>query len=368
MKLCKSFRLIISGDVMTGRGIDQILPHPGDSQIYEGYLHSSVDYVRLAETQSGRLPEDIPFSYPWGDALTEMDNRSPAARIINLETAVTGCDDYCRGKGINYRMHPDNMPCLTAAKIDVCTLANNHVLDWGYGGLKETLLSLRSVGLAQAGAGGDLPEASAPAIITAGDSRILVFACGHPSSGVPGDWGAGDDRPGINLLPDLSPQCADTLVREIVKHRRVGELLMVSIHWGGNWGYQVPEEQRDFAHRLVDAGVDLVCGHSSHHPKGIEIYRQRPIFYGCGDLINDYEGISGHDAFRPELRILYSVDLDRESGEVRGVELIPFESHKLRLCRATAADTAWLQKTLNREYRSIGMHLETTESGLMLRC
>ena len=352
---------------MTGRGIDQILPNAGDPQIHESYLRSSADYVRLAEMRSGRLPPEIPFSYPWGDALTVMDNLSPAARIINLETAVTRCDDYWRGKGINYRMHPGNLPCLTAAKIDVCTLANNHVLDWGYGGLSETLTSLRAAGLKQVGAGGDSVEASAPAIIPTDEGRILVFACGHSSSGIPARWCAGLDRPGINLLPDLSPQSVEILTQEIDRQRRTSDRVMVSIHWGGNWGYKIPQEQRNFARGLVDGGVDMVCGHSSHHPKGIEIYRQRPILYGCGDLINDYEGISGQDAFRPELRVLYCVDLDRQSGALRALELVPFESRKLRLCHASAPDTDWLCQTLNREYSSIGMRIEPAGSGLALR-
>lgn len=351
---------------MTGRGIDQILPNAGDAQIYEGYLRSSIDYVRLTEARTGPIPRDTSFVYPWGDVLTEMNSRSPAARIINLETAVTRCDDYWRGKGINYRMHPDNLPCLTDANIDVCTLANNHVLDWGYGGLSETLRTLRNAGLTLAGAGANDLEASAPAEIQLDGKRLLIFACAHGSSGVPPEWSAGPELPGVHLLPDLRSGSAGKLIRFIQKYSKPEDLVMVSIHWGGNWGYRIPEEQQGFAHLLVDAGVDVVCGHSSHHPKGVEIYRDRAILYGCGDLINDYEGISGHEAYRPELRILYSVDLDPETGALLNLELIPFKSQKLRLCRADAEDRTWLQKTLQREYRSLGMMVEDTGSALVL--
>jgi poly-gamma-glutamate capsule biosynthesis protein CapA/YwtB (metallophosphatase superfamily) len=73
---------------------------------------------------------------------------------------------------------------------------------------------------------------------------------------------------------------------------------VVSIHWGPNWGYEVPQAQQDFAYTLIDHhGVNIIHGHSSHHVKGIEIHRSRPIFYGCGDLLTDYEGIEGYEFF-----------------------------------------------------------------------
>ncbi|MBU1263749.1 MAG: CapA family protein, partial [Gammaproteobacteria bacterium] len=145
--------LFLCGDVMTGRGIDQVLPHPGDPVLHEGYATSALDYVALAERANGPIPRPAEFAYVWGDALAEWARVAPDLRIVNLETAVTRRDDWQRGKGIHYRMHPANVPCLTAAGIDCCVLANNHVLDWGYAGLAETLETLRRAGLQRAGAG-----------------------------------------------------------------------------------------------------------------------------------------------------------------------------------------------------------------------
>ncbi|MBU1394726.1 MAG: CapA family protein, partial [Gammaproteobacteria bacterium] len=139
--------LFLCGDVMTGRGIDQVLPHPGDPVLHEGYVTSAPDYVALAERVNGPIPRPAEFAYVWGDALAEWARIAPDLRIVNLETAVTTRDDWQRGKGIHYRMHPANVPCLTAAGIDCCVLANNHVLDWGYAGLAETLETLRRAGL-----------------------------------------------------------------------------------------------------------------------------------------------------------------------------------------------------------------------------
>ena len=80
---------------------------------------------------------------------------------------------------------------------------------------------------------------------------------------------------------------------------------MVSVHWGGNWGYDVPRDQRRFAHRLLDGGVHLVHGHSSHHPRPVEVHDGKAVLYGCGDLVNDYEGIDGFEEYRGELRLVY---------------------------------------------------------------
>ena len=130
-----SVTLFVAGDVMTGRGLDQILPHPGSPRIFERYSRSALDYVALAEEVNGPIPRAVDFAYIWGDALETFERVTPDVRIINLETSVTTSEDFWPGKGIHYRMHPKNIPCLTAAGIDCCVLSNNHVLDWGRQGL-----------------------------------------------------------------------------------------------------------------------------------------------------------------------------------------------------------------------------------------
>ena len=352
---------MLAGDVMTGRGIDQILPFSVDPRIYESYMRSAQGYVTLAEERNGRISAPVPFDYPWGEALAAIAERTPDCTLVNLETAVTRCDDFWPGKGINYRMHPGNIPMLSAARIDICSLANNHVLDWGYGGLTETLSSLQQAEIATAGAGENLAGAIAPAVLPLGDQRLLLFACGHPSSGVPEPWAASGEKAGVYFISDLSAQTAADLVHQVGHWRRRGDLVVVSIHWGSNWGYRIPRERRRFAHRLIDAGVDLVFGHSSHHPQGAEVYRERAVLYGCGDLINDYEGISGHEEYRSQLRLLYCVDLDRESGALRRLEMIPFEMCRFRLQGTKNDDRDWLLKTLDRECRHLGTTLQPAE-------
>jgi poly-gamma-glutamate capsule biosynthesis protein CapA/YwtB (metallophosphatase superfamily) len=128
--------------------------------------------------------------------------------LINLETSITDSNDYWKGKGINYRMNPRNIASLTVAGIDACTLANNHVLDWGYTGLSETLESLKAVSIKSAGAGRNIAEAGAPAVLpVAGGGRVLVFSFGLTSSGIPLKWAAGQDRAGVNLRMESLSIC-----------------------------------------------------------------------------------------------------------------------------------------------------------------
>jgi poly-gamma-glutamate capsule biosynthesis protein CapA/YwtB (metallophosphatase superfamily) len=197
--------LFLCGDVMTGRGIDQVLPHPGDPELHESYLHSARGYVDLAQQKNGPFPIPVDFAYVWGEALAELERQAPDARIVNLETAVTQSRRYWHGKGIHYRMHPMNISCLAAAKIDCCVLTNNHVLDWGYAGLEETLATLKSHGIKTTGAGANHAHAEAPAILDRGGrGRVVVFGFGTESSGIPGEWAATETAAGVNLVRDLS--------------------------------------------------------------------------------------------------------------------------------------------------------------------
>ncbi|WP_303909557.1 CapA family protein [Thiohalomonas denitrificans] len=351
----RQLQLFLCGDVMTGRGIDQILPHPGDPIIHEPYVRNARDYLRLAEIANGPIPHPVDFGYIWGDALDVLEAAAPDARIINLETSITTSADYWPRKGINYRMHPANTPCLTAARIDCCVLANNHVIDWGYSGLEETLETLRKAGLKTAGAGRDREEAAAPAVLDLpGGQRLLVFGFGTGSSGIPDDWAAGEERSGVNLLEALSQRNVDRLAEEKREYAAPGDLCIASIHWGGNWGYAISAEQQAFARALIEAGFDLIHGHSSHHVKGFEIHRGRLILYGCGDFLNDYEGIGGHDAYRGDLSLMYFPFLDSGTGRLERLRMVPMRTRRFRLERAGPADTEWLASMLDREAGRFG--------------
>jgi len=355
----------LCGDVMTGRGIDQALRHPGDSTLYEPLVRDSRQYLEMAERASGIVSIPVDDAYVWGDALEEWDRVAPDVRIINLETSITRSNDYWLAKDVHYRMNPANIGCLLAAHLDCCSLANNHVLDWGYAGLVETLDTLRAANLKCAGAGRDREEAAAPVVLEIpGQGRVVIFSVGSVTSGIPRTWAAGDDCPGTNLLEDLSADDCRRICGHIARVKRDGDIVVLSIHWGGNWGYDISSTRQQFAHRLIDdAGVDVVYGHSSHHVQGIEVYRQRLILYGCGDFLDDYEGIPGYEEFRDDLGLLYFATVDPATGTLVRLHMMPTQVRRLSVRRAGKADAQWLADTLSRESLPFGVSAEMAADG-----
>ena len=359
-EMTRSVKIFMCGDVMTARGIDQVLPNPSDPLIHESYMKSAAGYVKIAEEINGPIQKPVNFAYIWGDAIEELDKRAPHVKLINLETSITTSSDYWKSKGIHYRMHPKNIASLKAAGIDVCSLANNHVLDWGYSGLLETLASLENAGIKIAGAGRNIHAARAPAVINIGyQSRVIVFSFGLTTSGIPFEWAAKKNRPGVNLLPDLSNKSLRYIERKIREVKRKGDIVVASIHWGANWGYDISRKQTRFAHRLVDdVGVDIVHGHSSHHVKAIEVYKDKLILYGCGDFINDYEGIGGYEEFRSDLALMYFATVDSSTGKLVALQMTPTQIRHFKVNRASGADVLWIKDTLNREGAKYGTQVK----------
>jgi poly-gamma-glutamate capsule biosynthesis protein CapA/YwtB (metallophosphatase superfamily) len=348
-------KVFLSGDVMTGRGIDQVLPYPSDRRIHEPIVKSAKEYVRLAERVNGPVSYPVNFDYVWGAALDALRLDSPALYVVNLETAITRSENFLP-KGINYRMSPENGKCLTAAGIDCCVLANNHILDWDEAGLIDTLGTLERLGIETVGAGRNIFEARAPVTIDLGQKRrVIVYAAASVTSGTPRSWAAGESTPGVNVLHDLSDATSARIASQIASFKRSSDIVVFSIHWGPNWGYFIPQEQVRFARRLIDqAGVSVVFGHSSHHAKAIEWYRDGLILYGCGDFLNDYEGIAGYEEYRDDLAALYAVTFDAASGRMANLELVPFRIRRFQLIRPTEEDLIWLEHTLDRESRRFG--------------
>jgi poly-gamma-glutamate capsule biosynthesis protein CapA/YwtB (metallophosphatase superfamily) len=359
--MAEAVRLFLAGDVMTGRGVDQIQVQASAPDLHEPFVRDARAYVSLADEVSGAVPRAVNPAYIWGDALHEWARKMPAARIVNLETSVTRSDEYDRTKSIHYRMHPSNIACLTSAGFDVCVLANNHVLDYGRPGLIETLDALAAAGCVTVGAGRTAAEARRCAVRTLpGGTRLIVSAWGHGSSGVPDNWAALADEPGVNLLPDFSIETATLVASYATQARSARTIAVVSIHWGDNWGYEVPRAWTDFAHHLIDRGVDVVYGHSSHHPRPIEVYRERLVLYGCGDFLDDYEGISGYERYRDDLVLMYFPSLDAATGRLLRLEMTPLQIRRLRLNRISEPDARWMRDTLDRISSPFGVRVELT--------
>ncbi|MGE0737275.1 MAG: CapA family protein [Alphaproteobacteria bacterium] len=345
------YSLLLTGDVMLGRGVDQILPHPCDPSIPDRRASSALEFVHAAERKNGAIPRAAVADYVWGDAIAVTDKIGPAVRIINLETAVTTAAQPAHGE-ITYRMNPRNADVLRAFRVDCCVLANNHVLDWGRPGLVETLDTLDSLGIAYAGAGRTDQGAWRPAVLPGPEGgRVIVLAMADRTSGVPASWAARATDPGVALLEGSIDENVSRAADAIRSIKTGDDLAIASIHWGNNWGYGVTSAQFEFAQKLIDqAGIDAVHGHSSHHPKQIALHRGRPIMFGCGDLLNDYEGIRGNEEFRPDLVAIYRLKI--ENTQVCSVTILPFRIRRFRLEQVPFADAEWLARRISQHSRT----------------
>ncbi|MCL4429140.1 MAG: CapA family protein, partial [Chloroflexi bacterium] len=250
-----------------------------------------------------------------------------------------------------------------------CALANNHVLDWGYGGLEETLDTLKMKGIKTSGAGKNIEDSESPAVLEVkGKGRIIFFSFGSESSGVDPSWAATESKPGVNFLESLSSSQVYRIKRAVKAVKGRNDIVVVSIHWGFNWGYEVPSEQQLFAHRLIDeAGVDLIHGHSSHHPKGIEVHKNKLILYGCGDFLNDYEGIGTFESYRGDLGLMYFATVEPQTGTLCSLQMVPTQIKNLKVNNASETDTRWLYHVLKHESEKLGCSLEFDRGFLWLK-
>jgi len=240
--------------------------------------------VMLGRLVNAALRKQEPV-YPWGDTLALFQQAD--VRLCNLECAISdwGAPWSATPKVFHFRSDAKNVAVLKAAHIDAVALANNHTLDFDYEGLFHTMDNLEAAGIQYAGAGTTITAASEPAIWEVNGKQLGLIAFTDNEPG----WAATEDQPGILYVHlTLKDRRAVNLLDMVRKTRALVDVLIVSAHWGPNWGDDPPAEQIPLAHALIDAGADVIFGHSGHVVRGIELYRGKPILYCTGNFIDDY--------------------------------------------------------------------------------
>jgi poly-gamma-glutamate capsule biosynthesis protein CapA/YwtB (metallophosphatase superfamily) len=338
------FILFLCGDVMLGRGIDQIFKYKSDPTLYESFMKNAKDYVpkeMMLYTTPGNY---VSYDYVWKDLLLEPLFYQSNLKIINLETSITTSLDH-QDKPVLYKMHPKNVPAISVANIDYCHMANNHVMDWGLEGLLQTIDTLNTANINFGGIGMNKLEAADPYIFIINRKRILIFSFGDMDSGIPIEWIATNK---INVIDTSNENTKVTISNHILKYYTDQDFVIVSIHWGSNWGFDIEPQHEQFAHYLIDnAKVDIIHGHSSHHFRPIEIYHGKMILYGCGDLINDYETISDpkQNFFMSDISMAYFPHY--EKGFLKSLILVPYTIHNLQLIKISPNKTNDVVNKLN---------------------
>lgn len=285
----------------------------------------------IGDVMLGRLVDErlrtVAPAYVWGDTLPVLAQAD--LRLANLECVLAAGGVPWPGKAFHFRSAPKNIVCLTAAGIDAVSLANNHTLDYGPDAMLETIALLDAAGIRHAGAGADAEAAWAPTVARAGgfDVGLVAFTDNTP------DWAAGEGVAGVAYAPVHPAGPLTRRLRRLVREARDAvDVLIVSAHWGGNWGRDVPDGHRALAHALVDDGADVVFGHSPHIVRGVEVYEGRPIIYSAGDFIDDY-AIDPQE--RNDQSLVFTLDLDGASP--RSLRLWPT---LIRDCHASLAGRA----------------------------
>lgn len=259
--------------------------------------------------------------------------------FANLEMVL--CQKGCpREKMITLRGLPRMAREISALGIQAVSLANNHVLDFGFEGLFQTLKALRREGIGHVGAGKDLAEAVRPLIQKVGETRIGFLAY---ASTLPLGSAAEKDRPGVapvhvetyywieparlqeqpgtppRVKTSPRPEDLKRVGKELAALRPQVDLLFVSFHWGVAFQDEIAEYQRHVSHFLVDQGADVVLGHHAHRIQEVEIYKGKPIFYSLGDFGFQYEGLLA-EKMSPESIAARFVIAEKR---IREIELIP---------------------------------------------
>jgi poly-gamma-glutamate capsule biosynthesis protein CapA/YwtB (metallophosphatase superfamily) len=309
----------------------------------------------VGDVMLGRLAnaalKDKPPEYAWGNTLSLF--KGADARICNLECVMSdwGTPWSVTPKVFHFRSDAKNVEVLRAAQIDAISLANNHSLDFEYEGLSNTMNNLDAAGIHYSGAGTTLSDASEPAIWEIKGIRFgfIAFTDNEP------EWEATEDQPGIFYVPiSLKDHRAGKLLELVRRTKEMVDLLIISTHWGPNWGYSPPEKHIPFAHALIDAGADVIFGHSGHVVRGIEIYKHKPIMYCTGDFIDDYAideierndrsfifvvETDGHSIFR--LFLYPTVIQNFQAMRANGAEKKAIVAKMQRLCTDLNTATTW---------------------------
>ena len=242
----------------------------------------------------------------WEDIARETSSHD--LRIVNLESPLTRSKTPLVKSGPHLSANPGCAKAIRGANFDLVTLANNHIMDMGGSGLKETMEACRSAGLRTVGAGDNLAEAAQPVYADVNGLRIAVLAITEHEHSI-----ATERRAGACPLEPMDNYS------QIGEAREQSGFVLVVLH-GGNEYYPLPSPRVVRTCRfLVDAGANAVVCHHTHVSSGIEIYHDAPIIYSTGNFLFGASGTAAPEWFEG-----YLVSISIRPGGATGLRLIPY--------------------------------------------
>jgi len=254
---------------------------PGKEQSEDGAVRLAFAGDVYLGGNVGVLLEKNGYDYPYKHVKEILQQADIAA--ANLETSVTSLElEKPNLKTYEFRSDPKVLPAFRDAGFDVVSLANNHSMDYGPEGLRDTMRHLRDHSIDYVGAGENRAEAFKPVYFDKNGVKVAVLGFSRVIP-IPEewDWKAGEDRIGL----------ADTYnhtypVQVIEAAKKEADIVVVLVHWGNELDEEPDSaKQVDLGRRYIDAGADLVIGSHPHVLQGIEYYKGRWIAYSLGNFI-----------------------------------------------------------------------------------
>lgn len=310
----------------------------------------------MGDVMLGRLVNEViktkGYEYPWGNVLSSVQENN--INIINLETTLTTSEKMVP-KVFNFKSDPQNAEVLKKAHITVANMANNHSLDFSNKGLFETIKVLDNAGILHVGAGKNQEEAKKAVIIEQNDVKIGIigYTDNEPT------WLATKKKAGTNYITVGE---IETIIKDIEKIKNNVDFLIANIHWGPNMRDHPSAEFIEFAHQIIDAGVDIIHGHSAHIVQGIEIYKNKIIMYDTGDFIDDY---AVDPILRNDLSFLFQITF--EGKKIKQVNLMPVKISNMQVNFARGDDKKFIIDRMINLSQEFGTYFEENENDIEVK-
>ena len=234
--------------------------------------------------------------------------------FANLETPITTHTVPLGRKPYLFKLHPKLADMIAQLKIDVVSIANNHIMDFGKEGLRDTIEWLNKHNIKYTGAGFNLNEARTPAIFTHNDIEIVFLAY--------------NERPtryfdATETLSGAAPLNLKIIKEDIKKYKHKSSIVLVSLHWGREHTLYPTKRQTAIAKQIIDAGADGIIGHHPHWPQGIQIYKGAPIVYSLGNFLNGYYNVVEQDNI--------FVVLNYRKSKITSLDIIPIAGRNSKI-------------------------------------
>ncbi len=255
--------------------------------------------------------------------------QSAQFRVLNLETSIAEGENFLASKTYIFNARSEDVSLLQKLGIDLTLLGNNHSMDMGPKGLKQTRYFLRQAGIATVGAGENIYAAQRAHRVKLAGTPFSIFSASYVG---PKEIYSDADNPGV--APDISVK---HLRREVKKGRNA----IVSLHWGREYYLQPTALQIRRARAFIREGAIAVIGHHPHIPQPIEIYKNRLICYSLGNfLFGSYNEMQNHN-------LIALLDFSKSDGALEQLRLIPTSgrylknSHKIRFLHPHESRAFW---------------------------